>query len=65
SAIIPIEVKAGKTGRLRSLQTFMKEKQSPLGVKISMSPLLLDHSILSLPLYMIDQLPRFVSNLAF
>ncbi|CCB88310.1 ATP-binding protein [Simkania negevensis] len=65
SAIIPIEVKAGKTERLRSLQTFMKEKQSPLGVKISMSPLLLDHSILSLPLYMIDQLPRFVSNLAF
>lgn len=63
SGIIPIEVKAGKTGRLRSLQIFMQEKNSSLGVKVSMSPLSQENSILSLPLYMLDQLPRLVSSL--
>lgn len=63
SEIVPVEVKAGKTGRLRSLQIFMKEKKSSLGVKVSMSPLSQENSILSLPLYMVDQLPRLFSSL--
>lgn len=62
SNIVPIEVKAGKTGRLRSLQIFMKEKHSSIGVKVSMAPLSFSHSILSIPLYMINQLPRLVSD---
>ncbi len=32
--IIPLEVKAGKSGRLKSLQIFMHEKNSPVGIKL-------------------------------
>lgn len=58
--IIPIEVKAGSTGRLKSLQIFLQEKQYPLGVKISLDPLSLKGNILSLPAYMIRSLPNLV-----
>lgn len=63
SKIIPIEVKAGTTGRLKSLQLFLKEKKSKLGVRISQRPLQLEQNILSLPLYMISELTRIVSML--
>jgi predicted AAA+ superfamily ATPase len=58
--IIPIEVKAGATGRLRSLQIFMQEKSSPLGARISQLPLSLDteRKILNVPIYMISELTR-------
>ena len=39
SQIIPIEVKSGKSGSLKSLQLMMKEKNLPLGVRISQHPL--------------------------
>lgn len=58
--IIPIEVKAGKTGRLKSLQQFMEEKRVPFGVRISQHPLSFDNNILSIPLYMISELARLV-----
>lgn len=58
--ILPIEVKAGKTGRLRSLHAFIKKHNSPIGVKISQEPLSLDGKVLSLPLYMISELNRIV-----
>jgi len=60
--IIPIEVKGGKSGRLKSLQQFMKEKQSAIGVCISESPLLLKGNILHVPFYLIHQLPRLIKN---
>lgn len=60
SKIIPLEVKAGTTGRLRSLQMFIQEKKSPLGIKVSMAPLTLEGKVLSLPLYLISQLPRLL-----
>lgn len=63
SHIIPIEVKAGKAGKLKSLHLFMKEKQSPLGIHISQAPLAFKDRLLSLPLYMIDQIPRLSQNL--
>ena len=56
--IIPIEVKAGKTGRLRSLRLFMDEKKSRLGVHISQSEFGYRNNILSLPLYLISELAR-------
>ncbi len=56
--IIPIEVKAGATGRLRSLKQFMQEKEVPLGVRISEAPLSLENDILSVPFYLIDSLSR-------
>ncbi|OGT21244.1 MAG: hypothetical protein A3C55_04350 [Gammaproteobacteria bacterium RIFCSPHIGHO2_02_FULL_42_13] len=60
STIVPIEVKAGKTGTLKSLHILMKEKQLPLGVRISTRPLEKHDNILSIPFYMIDQLDRLV-----
>jgi hypothetical protein len=58
--IIPLEVKAGKSGRLKSLQIFMQEKNSPLGVKISQDVFSYDGKVLSLPLYMIAELSRLL-----
>jgi hypothetical protein len=62
SQIIPVEVKAGKSGKLRSLKLFMEEKKSPLGIRISQSPLSYQDNILSIPFYMIDQIPRLVKE---
>jgi len=59
--IVPIEVKSGATGRLRSLRQFMKEKKVEIGVRVSESPLAFDNGILSIPFYMIEQLPRLLS----
>lgn len=60
--IIPIEVKAGATGRLKSLQIFMQEKKSVLGIQLSQAPLCFDKktNILTVPLYWIDRIPEFV-----
>jgi hypothetical protein len=61
--IIPVEVKAGAHGHLKSLMEFMKEKRSPLGIRISQRPLSYKDGILSVPLYMIEQIPRLVNLL--
>ncbi|MDF1761677.1 MAG: DUF4143 domain-containing protein [Coxiellaceae bacterium] len=58
--IIPIEVKSGKTGRLKSLQVLMQEKGYKLGVRISQNQLGYERNILSIPLYMIHELPRLI-----
>lgn len=60
--VIPIEVKAGKTGRLQSLKQFLALKGSRLGVKISEAPLSLHDNILSVPFYMISQLPGLIKD---
>lgn len=62
SQIIPIEVKAGKTGRLKSLQLFMYEHKSTIGVRISQKPLEQEQNILSIPLYAIEQIPRLIGS---
>lgn len=59
-SIIPIEVKAGSTGRLKSLQIFMREKNSKLGVKISSANLSLTNNILCLPIYLVSELSRLI-----
>lgn len=61
--IIPIEVKAGKTGSLRSLQLFLNEKHYPYGLRISLNPLEFSHRVLSVPLYMISEIPRLVTSI--
>lgn len=60
SDIIPIEVKAGATGSLRSMQEFLKEKKGRLGVRISEHPLSLHKQVLSIPLYMVNHLEHLV-----
>jgi len=67
--IYPIEVKAGKSGRLKSLNVFLQEKaitsQKKIGICISQKPLSFDcfssHNILNVPFYMIHELPRLIN----
>lgn len=61
--IIPVEVKAGKGARIRSMRRFMAEKNTPFGIRISQDPLSFEKGILSLPLYMMGELERLVKML--
>ncbi|OGT68491.1 MAG: hypothetical protein A3J38_05985 [Gammaproteobacteria bacterium RIFCSPHIGHO2_12_FULL_45_9] len=61
--IIPIEVKSGHSRRLKSLHMLMAEKHLPLGVRISESPLAYHDALLSIPLYLIHELPRLLQRL--
>lgn len=63
SQIVPIEVKSGATGKMKSLILFMQEKHLPLGLRISQNPLSYKDKILSLPFYLISQLPRLVRSI--
>lgn len=58
--IIPLEVKAGKTGTLKSLRLFLEEKGARFGIRISQEPLSYHDKILSIPPYMIEQMARLV-----
>lgn len=58
--IIPIEVKAGSTGRLKSLHLFMQEKKSKKGVVISSAPLTFSNNILKIPFYLVGQLGKLL-----
>ncbi|MDP3041936.1 MAG: AAA family ATPase [Candidatus Omnitrophota bacterium] len=60
SLILPVEVKAGKTGTLRSLKLFIEEKKSLFGVRFSQEKLSLHDKVLTLPLYMAEQMKRLV-----
>lgn len=59
--LFPIEVKAGKVGKLRSLKIFLEEKNSPFGIRISQNSLKIEDKVLTIPLYLIEQLPRLIS----
>ncbi len=63
SLIVPIEVKAGAVGTLRSLKLFLEERKLNLGVRISELPLSYNGEILSIPFYLIEELPRLTRNL--
>ncbi|HKZ00462.1 MAG TPA: ATP-binding protein [Rhabdochlamydiaceae bacterium] len=62
SHIWPIEVKAGTTGSLKSLAQFLLEKHAPFGIRISQHPLSFYERVLSVPLYLIGQLPRLIAS---
>lgn len=63
--ILPLEVKSGKSGTLKSLNYFLKNlsTSTPLGIKVSMQPLGLNDNILSIPLYMLSELERLVNEM--
>ena len=63
SDIFPVEGKSGKEGRLKSLRMFIEEKKSRLGIRFSQDKLSYYDKILSIPLYMIEQMPRLVESL--
>jgi len=61
--ILPVEVKAGKTGTLKSLRIFLSEKSAPFGIRFSLHPLSFTDSVLSIPLYAVEALPGLTEQL--
>lgn len=61
--ILPLEVKAGKTGKLKSLKIFLKEKKAKFGIRVSQEKFSYYERVLSVPLYMIEQIPRLVGEI--
>lgn len=65
--IIPIEVKSGSTGHLKSLLFFLEERSLPLGIRINTEPPSLmtikQSQLLSLPIYMVTEIRRLCSEL--
>lgn len=73
SMIIPVEVKSGKTGTLRSLRLFLKEKQRTFALRFNSEPpsflkentMLHDQeaiSLLSLPHYLVGETERLLKG---
>ncbi len=61
--MIPIEVKAGTSGRLRSIQLFLKEKEAPYGIRICGAHPQLSDLIYTLPFYLISQIQRLFRDI--
>ena len=75
SRVVPVEVKAGATGSLRSLQQFVREKSSGLALRFNADPPSLlpesrtlpdgttvRYQLLSLPLYLVGQARRLIGE---
>ncbi|WP_218943557.1 DUF4143 domain-containing protein [Exilibacterium tricleocarpae] len=74
--IVPIEIKAGATGSLKSLHQFVGERQVPLAVRFDTGlhsvqtistrirkagkEVKVDYELISLPLYLVERLPGLV-----
>ena len=54
--IIPIEIKSGKRGSMQSLHLFLKEKQSPYGIRSSSENFCAYENIKVIPLYAIGNI---------
>ena len=74
--VVPVEVKAGKTGTLRSLHTFVAEKRLEVAVRVhGQAPELRtveatgarvrEHSyeLLSIPFYLVEEIPRILETM--
>ena len=75
--IVPIEVKAGASGRLKSLHQFVAQKSLTQALRFDLNPPSnqeintkipiksssqnIRYNLLSLPLYMVEQLPRLIN----
>lgn len=62
---IPIEVKAGAQGRLRSLYLFLEEKNASYGIRFYSGLPVKQGQVVSLPFYLISQLKRLVGKKDF
>jgi uncharacterized protein len=63
SHVFPLEVKAGKSGTLRSLHLFLQAYQSPFGIQVSQSNHHFNDALLSVPLYMISKLAALIGEI--
>lgn len=64
SKVFPIEVKAGKSGTLRSMQLFLEQYKVPWGIKVSQANMQMEKPIISIPLYAINKLPELLTTTA-
>jgi len=62
SKAIPIEVKSGKTGTLRSMHLYLKKANLSVGVKISLLPFDYTLPVISIPFYAIKKIPELISS---
>jgi predicted AAA+ superfamily ATPase len=75
SKVVPVEVKAGKSGKLKSLHIFMRLKELSSAVRINSNPPQLsevsvkdtqgypvNYKLLSIPFYLIGELHRLLNN---
>ena len=73
--VVPVEVKAGKTGTLKSLQVFVAEKKSPVALRFNAMPPSCSRQetrvagkdkvpflLISLPLYLVGQARRLIAD---
>ena len=60
NGVLPIEVKAGKKGSMKSLSILMSEKKIPLGIRTSQENFSKLGTIRIIPLYMIGELDRYL-----
>lgn len=72
--VVPLEVKAGKTGSLKSLREFIKEKETPIAVRVnSDKPSIvtaqiadqsnpLEYQLISLPFYLLGQVHHLIEK---
>jgi hypothetical protein len=75
SRVIPIEVKSGKTGTLKSLHGFMAERQFTLALRVNSAPPILHdlsvntpfgnatYRLLSIPAYLVEQALRLLGQI--
>jgi len=62
SYALPVEVKAGKTGTLRSMHLFLEKYPCPVGVRVSRLPFSDHPPIISVPFYGIKKIPEMVKH---
>jgi len=60
---LPVEIKAGKTGTLRSMHLFLDKFSAPLGIRISQNPFNNTFPIISIPFYGIKKIPRMIKEI--
>ena len=60
--MVPVEVKSGKTGRLRSLHSFVARYRPAVSVRVYGGPFRRDGGIVSVPLYALERLPAFLER---
>ncbi|MDE0024678.1 MAG: ATP-binding protein [Spirochaetaceae bacterium] len=60
--VIPVEVKAGKVGRLRSLAVFVERYRPPVAVRVYAGGFRRDGGILSVPLYSLERMSSLLAE---
>jgi hypothetical protein len=76
TGIVPVEIKAGAKGAMKSLHQFMFDKKLPLAVRCDTNPIPtgqmqvkttlgdeVSYTLLSVPLYMVELLPRLLDGI--